>query len=94
MVDFEGPSTPADKVGNKHVLTYVCCLSHAVLFEPASALAAPEVRRAFARCIVRSGTLPTIVLSKHGPEFRNLLAKEFLALLGCRQPFGTAWRPI
>ena len=94
MIDFEGPSAPADRAGNRYVLTYVCCLLHAALFEPASALSASEVRRAFARCIFRSGTLPTIVRSDRGPEFKNALVKEFLALLGCRQAFGTAWRPM
>ena len=34
MVDFEGPSSPTDKAGNKYVLTYVCCLCHGVLFKP------------------------------------------------------------
>ena len=32
--------------------------------------------------------------SDRGPEFKNALVKEFLALLGCRQAFGTAWRPM
>ena len=90
MVDFEGPSTPADRAGNKYVLTYICCLSHAVLFEPASALSQSEVRRAFSRSLFRSGTLPTIARSDRGPEFRNALMKEFLAVLGCRQAFGAA----
>ncbi len=51
MVDFEGPSSPADRAGNTYVLTYVCCLSHAVLFEPTSALSPSEVRRAFSKCM-------------------------------------------
>ena len=94
MVDFEGPSSPADRGGNKYVLTYVCCLCHGVLFEPGVNLTHAEVRRMFARCIFRAGTLPKIVRSDRGPEFRSLLLAEFLALMGVRQTFGTAWRPM
>ncbi len=90
MLDFEGPSTPADRQWNSYVLTYVDALSHAVLFEPATALTQSEVRKSFERCIFRSGTLPSIVRSDRGPEFRNNLLKEFLALVGRRQIFGTA----
>ena len=34
MVDMEGPSNPCDRHGNKYVMTYVCCLCHAVYLEP------------------------------------------------------------
>ena len=94
MVDFEGPSCPADRAGNKYVMSYVCCLCHGVLFEPGANLTHSEVRRMFARCIFRSGTLPKIVRSDRGPEFRSTLLAEFLALMGVRQTFGTAWRPM
>ena len=94
MVDFEGPSSPTDKAGNKYVLTYVFCLCHGVVFEPGANLTHAEVRRMFARCIFRAGTLPKIVRSDRGPEFRSNLLAEFLALMGVRQTFGTAWRPM
>ena len=35
MIDFEGPSSPADKHGNIYTLTYICVLCHGVLIEPA-----------------------------------------------------------
>ena len=31
MIDMEGPSNPADKAGNRYVMTYICCLCHGVL---------------------------------------------------------------
>ena len=53
-----------------------------------------EVRRAFARCVFRSGALPRLLRSDRGPEFKNLLMQEFTALLGLRHRFGTPWRPV
>ena len=94
MIDMEGPSTPADKQGNKYVLSYVCCLCHGLLLEPCKALTSSEVRRAFARCVFRSGTLPTLVRSDRGQEFRSVLMQEYIALLGARHKMGTAWRPM
>ena len=94
MIDFEGPSTPEDKIGNKYVLTYVCCLSNGVLLEPVRHLKRSEVRRAFSRCILRSGTLPLLLRSDRGPEFRSLLIIEYSALVGIRHRLGTPWRPV
>jgi len=94
MVDMEGPSNPADKAGNKYVMTYICCLCHALFLEPCRDLTYAEVRRAFARCVFRSGTLPLVLRSDRGIEFKSVLMTEFMALLGVRHRFGTAWRPM
>eukprot|EP00969_Alexandrium_andersonii_P081774 3604813-Alexandrium_andersonii.AAC.1 len=51
MIDMEGPSTPAERDGNKHVLTYICRLRHGVLLEPCWGLKHSELRQAFARCL-------------------------------------------
>ena len=32
MIDVEEPRRPCDKQGNRYVMTYVCCLSHGVIF--------------------------------------------------------------
>ena len=37
-VDFEGPMHPEDAHGNRFILSYVCCVSHAVMLEPCKAL--------------------------------------------------------
>eukprot|EP00969_Alexandrium_andersonii_P035078 1535566-Alexandrium_andersonii.AAC.1 len=34
VIDMEGPSTPADRDGNEHVLTCPCFLRRGVLLEP------------------------------------------------------------
>ena len=94
MIDFEGPSNPSDSRGNRYVLTYICCLCHGVLLEPCTDLKHAEVRRAFSRCLFRSGTLPRLVRSDRGIEFRSVLMQEYIALLGARQKFGMAWRPM
>ena len=91
---MEGPSTPADRDGNKYVLTYICCLCHGVLLEPCRGLKHSEVRRAFARCLFRAGTLPVMVRNDRGVEFKSVLMQEYVALLGARQKFGMAWRPV
>ena len=93
MVDCEGPSNPPDAEGHQYTLTYLCLLSHAILLEPLRRLTVAEMRRAFARCIFRAGTLPLVLRSDRGPEFRNHLMKEFTALVGIRHRFGMAWRP-
>ena len=58
MIDCEGASQPPDAHGNQYTLMYYCCLCHGVLLEPMLNLSAREVRRAFARCLFRSGTIP------------------------------------
>ena len=93
MVDCEGTSQPADEQGCTYSLTYWCCLCHGVLLEPLRALTAQEVRRALARCIFRSGVLPKLIRSDRGPEFKNALIAEFLALVSTRHRVGFPWRP-
>jgi hypothetical protein len=93
MVDMEGPSL-ADKAGNRYVLTYICTLCHGIICEPGRNLTHAEVRRMFARCVFRSGTIPKVIRSDRGVEFKNTLMQEFTALMGMRQRFGTAWRPM
>ena len=93
MVDMEGPSL-ADKAGNRYVLTYICTLCHGIICEPGRSLTHAEVRRMFARCVFRSGTIPKVIRSDRGVEFKNTLMQEFTALMGMRQRFGTAWRPM
>ena len=93
MIDCEGSSQPPDAYGNKYILTYFCCLCHAVFLEPMKDLTASEVRRAFARCVFRSGTVPWLLRSDRGPEFRSLIMREFVALLGPRHRLGMPWRP-
>ena len=69
-VDCEGPNRE-DRDGYRYSLTYFDCLSHAVLLEPLKSLTHSEVRRAFTRCVLRSRTLPALVRSDRGPEFKN-----------------------
>ncbi|CAJ1333746.1 unnamed protein product, partial [Effrenium voratum] len=83
-VDCEGPNKE-DYAGNRYSLTYMDCLSHAVYLEPLRALNHAEVRRAFARCVLRSRTLPTLVRSDRGPEFRSAMFAEYCALIGASQ---------
>lgn len=93
MVDLEGPSTPADATGQAYTMTYQCCLCHAVLLEPGSRLTAAEVRRMFARCTFRSGTIPLMLRTDRGPELKNAIMAGYTALVGLRHRFGTPWRP-
>ena len=76
-VDCEGPNRE-DRWGFRYSITYLDCLSHAVLIEPMRSLSHAEVRRAFGRCVFRSRTLPTLVRSDRGTEFRNSLFAEFV----------------
>eukprot|EP00969_Alexandrium_andersonii_P118889 5257116-Alexandrium_andersonii.AAC.1 len=62
---MEGPSTPADRDGNKYALTYICCLRHGVLLEPCRGLKHSEARWLFARSLFRAGTLPVTARSDH-----------------------------
>ena len=91
-VDCEGPNRE-DRWGFRYSITYMDCLSHAVLIEPIRSLSHAEVRRAFAKCVFRSRTLPTLVRSDRGIEFRNAMMAEFCALLGMKQKFSMAMRP-
>ena len=91
-VDCEGPNRE-DRHGYRYSLTYFCCLSHAVMLEPLKSLTHAEVRRGFSRCVLRSRTIPTLLRSDRGVEFRNGLMTELTALLGIQQRFSMALRP-
>ena len=94
MIDLEGPSTPCDKNGNMYTMTYICTVCHGVLLEASPKANSAECRRMFACCIMRSGTIPTMVRSDRGPELKNALMNEYCALVGIGRRFGTPWRPM
>ena len=94
MIDLEGPSNPADKQGCKYTMTYICCLCYGILIEPGPRLTATETRRMFACCVMRSGTIPSLLRSDRGPELKNALMAEYSALIGLNHRFGTPWRPM
>ena len=48
----------------------------------------------FAECMLRSGTIPSLLRSDRGPEFMNELMHEYTACLGIGRHFGTPWRPM
>ena len=48
----------------------------------------------FACCVMRSGTIPTLLRSDRGPELKNALMAEYCALVGLGRRFGTPWRPV
>ena len=93
MIDLEGPN-PRDKLGNRDYMTYSCVLCHGVFIVGMVDTSGAEARRAFATCKFRSGTIPTMVRSDQGPEFKNRIMEEYTALLGIGQKFGVAWRPV
>ena len=43
---------------------------------------------------MRSGTIPGLVRSDRGPEFKNAILAEYNALVGIGQRMGTPWRPM
>ena len=94
MIDLEGPSEPVDKVECKYTMTYVCCLCRALLIESSAKCSAAESTRMLANCIVRSGTIPTLVRSDRGPELKNVFMVEDVALVGLGHRFGTPCRPM
>ena len=71
MIDLEGPNIPPDREGNRHSMTYNCCLCRSLLADRAPKCNATEARRMFARGILRSGTIPSWLRSDRGPEFKN-----------------------
>lgn len=92
-VDFEGPMHPEDSQGNRFILSYMCCVSGGLMLEPCKALSQLEVRKAFAKLMFRSRTLPKMIRSDRGQEFRSMLMREYCALLGMRQRFNGPLRP-
>ena len=91
---MEGPNAPAGPAGEKCVLNYMCSLCQGALLEPCVTLSASEARRAFARCLCRSGTIPRMLRSDRGSEFRNSLLREYCALLGTGHVMGAPWRAM
>ena len=94
MVDLEGPSTPADMDGCIYTMTYICCVRNGILIEKCKKCNAREARRMFAACVFRSGTIPSMVNSDRGTEFKNALMQEYTALMGIGRRFNTPWRPM
>ena len=74
-------------------MTYVCGLTGAALFEPTDNLTAEAVAAAFAKCVFRSLTVPILLRSDRGQEFRSAIMSELCHLLGITQKFGNRWRP-
>ena len=93
MIDLEGPSNPADKDGCKYTMTYICCLCYGILIEPGARLAATETRRMFACCVMRSGTIPSLLRSDRWPELKNALMAEYASLARLGHKFVTPWKP-
>ena len=91
-VDCEGPNRE-DREGHRYSLTFFDCLSHAVLLEPMRSLTHAEVRRAFVRCVLRSRTMPSLVRSDRGAEFKNALMAELSVMLGAEWRFSAPLRP-
>ena len=91
-VDCEGPNRE-DREGLRYSLTYFDCLSHAVLLEPMRSLTHSEVRRAFVRCVLCSRTMPSLVRSDRGAEFKNALMAELSVMLGAEWRFSAPLRP-
>ena len=67
-------------------------LSTGTISEPLQALQHSDVRRAFGRCMFRSGTIPSLVQTDNGPEVHNCLMAEFMALLSVRHRFSSPYR--
>ena len=94
MIDLEGPSQPPDKEGNIYSMTYICCLCYGILLERSPECNAHEARRMFACCMFTSGRIAVMLRSDRGPEFKNLLMREYAAIVGLGRRFGTAWRTM
>ena len=94
MIDLDGPYSPADKQGNQYTMTYICCLCHGILTGRSPKCNAAEARRMLANCMLRSGTMPTLLRSDRGQAFKNVLMAEYTALVGLHRRFGTPWRPM
>lgn len=92
-IDFEGPMHPEDGEGNRFILSYMCCISHSIMLEPCKSLTQIEMRRGYSKPMFRSGTIPKIVRSDRGQEFKSTLMKEYCALIGLRQKFSGPLRP-
>ena len=75
--------------GHRYSITYVCCLSHAVLLEPMRSLTHGDVRKPFMKCVLCSRTLPTLIRSDRGVEFKNALMQELNGFL--RGGSGSQW---
>ncbi|CAE7034866.1 pol, partial [Symbiodinium sp. CCMP2456] len=94
MMDFEGPMLPADSAGNCYVLSYVDTVSHNVLFEPCTDLTRQEVRRGFSKLMFRSRTVPRLLRTDRGQEFRSAVFQEYCAVVGIQQKFAAPLRPV
>ena len=94
VVDVEGPFAPASEEGARYILTYRCRTIKASLLEPMTRLTRPRFARAFLACMFRSRRVPRRVYSDRGPEVRNAVINEILAVLGVDKREGLPQQPI
>ncbi len=47
-----------------------------------------------ANCMFRSGRVPRMIRSDRGPEFKNAIMQEYIALTGMGRRLGTPWRLV
>ena len=95
MIDVRGPSTPKSRDGLTHVFVYLCKLSRGTLLEPMRDVTGDSVRRAFTKCMFRSGVVLGMLRSDCGLEMVNLLLKELSNMFKNKngRHIGTPWRP-
>jgi len=94
VVDVEGPFAPVSEEGARYILTYRCRTIKASLLEPMTRLTRPRFARAFLACMFRSRRVPKRVYSDRGPEVRNAVINEILAVLGVDKREGLPQQPI
>ena len=94
MIDCEGPSSPADiATGARYVLTLRCAMCGGVKLESLERLEQNHFRRAFIRCVFKTGTIPETIRTDRGPEVANAAMDEIRNLMGSRRILGHAFRP-
>ena len=71
----------------------MCTRLKVAFLEPLESFQAGHFSRALVNCVMKSRTIPNVVMSDRGPEMTNRIVEEFLALCGTNHVLGSAMTP-
>ena len=92
IIDVQGPYTRAEG-GEMYVLSYHCTVLRVPKLEAFKSLQAGFFSRALVSCVLKTRVIPDVVRSDRGPEMTSRVNREFMALCGCEQLYGSAFTP-
>ena len=93
VIDCQGPFVRSEE-GYQYILSWHWVKLRVPKLAAFKSLQAGYFSRALVECLMKAGTMPDIIRSDRGPEMRNAVMKELIAVgLDATRIFGAAFTP-